>query len=129
MLSSYIGVPFADREDTFKGADCFGLVRLFYREELGISLFKHTAKYDDIRKIVMEYLLQESSPHWVKNDKPQLHDVVVMARDPKHPKIIQHFGIMISSTKMLHTLDGVGSHISSIRQYKYCIKGFYRWLN
>lgn len=34
----YLGIPFQDKGCGFEGCDCYGLVRLVYREELGIEL-------------------------------------------------------------------------------------------
>ena len=126
MLSKYIGIPFVDRKASFRGADCFGLIRLFYMEQLGIKIYEHKSKYDNIKSVIMEYL-HESETNWTSHKEPELYDVVAMAHDMNHPDIIQHFGIYIGNGKMLHTLQKVGSHIVNIRDYKYFIKGYHRW--
>ena len=37
-MNRYIGIPYEKGGISFKGADCFGLLRLFYEEEYGIRL-------------------------------------------------------------------------------------------
>lgn len=126
LLSKYIGIPFEDKADTEFSADCFGLVRLIYKEKLSIGVFKPTSSAFNSRSVLREFL-EESSRNWVKVEAPKLYDVVAMAHDPKHPNIIQHFGIYIGENRMIHTLKGVGSHVVSLEDYKYFIKGFYQW--
>lgn len=126
LLSRYIGIPFEDKADSEYSADCFGLVRLIYKEKLNRMVFKPTSSAFNSRKVFKEFM-EETSKNWTKVESPETYDVVAMAHDPKHPDIIQHFGIYIGNDKMIHTLKGVGSHIVSLQSYKYFIKGFYRW--
>ena len=128
MYDKFIGIPFEDNKADYDSADCFGIIRLFYKEVIGIEIFKHTGNSDNLRKVIMEYL-KEAETNWTLEDTPKKFDVIAMAHDPRHPKIIQHFGIMVSDTEMLHTLKGLGSHIVNITEYQYYIKGIHRWRN
>jgi cell wall-associated NlpC family hydrolase len=124
-LFDFIGIPFQNRASSFIGADCYGLVRLVYKEKLNIDVPQPISSAYASRHVEREYL-KEISTNWYKVDIPQKYDVVAMAHDPMHPKIVQHFGIVIDETHMLHTLDNVGSHIVKILDYKHFIKGYYR---
>ena len=126
MLSNYIGIPFEDRADTLDSADCFGLVRLVYKQILNIKVFKPNSSAFNSRSVLREFL-EETSRNWNEVKELKKFDVIAMAHDPKHPDIIQHFGIYIGNGKMLHTLKGVGSHVVNMSEYNYFIKGFYRW--
>jgi cell wall-associated NlpC family hydrolase len=126
LSPKYIGIPFKDREESFDGADCYGIVRLYYKNELNIEIFENKLKYDEIKKILMQFL-NVSRTDWIKVDKAEIGDVIAMAHDPKHPNIIQHFGIYLGDGKMLHTLKEIGSHIVNVSEYQYFIKGYYRW--
>ncbi len=126
MLADFIGIPFVDKGDGFNGADCFGLVRLYYKDVMNIKLFKPDSSAFNSKSVLREFL-EETSRNWNKVSEPQINDVVAMAHDPRHPKIVQHFGIYIGNGKMIHTLEKVGSHIVKLRDYKYFIKGYYRW--
>ena len=79
----------------------------------------------------MENFLNEVSKNWIKIDKPEKGCVVAMSTEPKHPKLITHFGIMIDTKKMLHTLQKMNSHLMDIDnpRVKTTIKGFYKWQN
>ena len=125
-MNKYIGIPFKDREQSFNGADCYGILRLIYRNELSIEIPEFKSSCNDTRRIFTDYLKQISE-HWENVEEPKLYDVVAMAHDPKHPRIVQHFGLYIGNGKILHTLENIGSHICSIEEYQYYIKGFYRW--
>lgn len=126
MFSNYIGIPFEDKADTTDSADCFGLVRLLYKDKLNIKVFKPDSSAFNSRSVLKEFLA-ETSRNWTKVESPKIYDVVAMAHDPRHPSIVQHFGIYIGNGKMIHTLEKVGSHVVSLEDYKYFIKGFYQW--
>jgi len=125
LFDKYIGIPFVDNGDDFNKCDCFGIVRLFYKEELNISIFKHEGNQHSIKRAVLEFL-QESRINWQVVQEPKLYDVIAMAHDPNHPKIIQHFGIYIGDGKMIHTLNKASSHIAKVDDYKYYIKSIHR---
>ena len=124
-MHKYVGIPFKDRESSFEFADCYGLVRLVYKHELGVNIPQPSSSAFASKGIMKEYL-REISENWFSVDTPQPFDVVAMAHGPAHPRIIQHFGIVLNDTQLLHTLDKVGSHIVNISDYKHFIKGYYR---
>lgn len=126
MFSDYIGIPFKDRGRSIEACDCYGLVRLIYKDLLNIELFNGDSSAFETGKIHEEYL-NEVSKNWNKVEDIQKFDVVAMAHDSNFPSIIQHFGVIISNTKMIHTLRGVGSHVVNLDDYKYCIKGVFRY--
>lgn len=125
-MKQYIGVPFENGEPTLYGANCITLIELFYKNELKIEIPKLRIDSSNTRRIFMEYMRQISE-NWETVIEPKEYDVVAMAHDLNHPKMIQHFGIYLGNGKMLHTLENVGSHIGNIEEYKAVIKGYYRW--
>jgi len=125
-LYNYIGIPFKNRGDSVTGTDCYGLVRLVYKEKLGITLHKATSSAFASRNIETEFLAETSSS-WLKVPELEPFDVIAMAHDSRHPEVIQHFGIYLGDGKMLHTLKQIGSHIVKIDEYKHYIKGYYRY--
>lgn len=126
MIVKYIGIPFVDRGDTLEGADCYGLVRLVYKEQLQIEIPEFLSSCSDSRAIWSDYLKQISE-HWESVEEPSMYNVVAMAYDPQHPRIVTHFGLYIGDGMLLHTLQNIGSFTCRLEEYSYCIKGIYRW--
>lgn len=125
-MNKFIGIPFTDGEATFRGANCYGLVELFYREHLGIIIPKLNTPSEQSNKVWATYL-REISEHWESVEEPQLYDIVAMAHDMRHPRIVQHVGIYIGDGKIIHTLQKIGSHVSKISDMQSIIKGHHRW--
>ena len=125
-MMQYIGIPFKDGEPSFGGANCITLVELFYREELGIEIEPIRVDHDHKRRAFMQYLT-EISERWDALPEPELYCVVAMAHSPKHPDLVQHFGIYLGDGIILHTLQNVGSHIVRLSKMKPFIKGYYKW--
>jgi len=109
------------------GIDCWGLVWLFYKEQMGIEI----PKYDDPYQTKSDYdlalyLMRCKKTNWQKVDEPQNGDVV-LAKDMSHPI---HVGIYKERNKMLNIraqgtpviepLDGM--------EWKHNLLGFYRWM-
>jgi cell wall-associated NlpC family hydrolase len=124
-LRRYIGIPFVDRGDQFTGADCYGLLRLFYREELGISIMDPHISCRETGKVFSQYLV-EVRRHWVEVTEPGEFCGVAMATDPKLPGIVNHFGIWIGG-RLLQTLSGVGSHVVPADKHRNRIIKYYQW--
>lgn len=125
-FEKYIGIPFEDRGQTMESADCYGLVRLIYQQELNTEIPSFDSSCADTRRIFSDYLKQISE-YWDLIEDPQVFDVIAMAYDQEHPKLVQHFGIYIGNGMMLQTLNGIGSFIIRMSEYKQYVKGIYRW--
>jgi len=125
-LNKYIGIPFEDKRFDFNGCDCYGLVSLIYKQDLNIDLPVFGKSCYDTKGIWLNYL-KHISELWTLVKEPQKYDVIAMAHDPQHPKIIQHFGVYMGDGIILHTLEKIGSHPANIQELNYYIKGIYRW--
>ena len=122
----FVGIPFADGAPSFKGANCYTILQLVYKHELGIELPSYTipAKYSN--RVFINFL-NTVALNWDKVDEPEYLDVVAMAHDMARPNLIQHFGLYIGEGRILHTLDKIGSHVSTVQKLKPFIKGYYKW--
>lgn len=126
-LDHYIGIPFVDRGRTMYGADCYGLLELIYKENLNISIPEFSSSCRDAKRIFSDYLKQISEYWVVVTEEPKEYDVIAMAYDPSHPRIVQHFGLYIGNGTMIHTLQGIGAFTTKLEDFQPYIKGIYRW--
>jgi cell wall-associated NlpC family hydrolase len=125
-FDKYVGIPFIDRGSSFNGADCYGLIRLIYKTEFGIDIPEFGGSCMDTKRIYNDYL-QQIAELWVLDNTYSVYNVLAMAHDPNHPKIIQHFGIYIGNGLMLQTLEKIGSFVCKVDEYSRYIKGNYKW--
>jgi hypothetical protein len=124
-IRKYIGIPFVDRGDSFDGADCYGLLRLFYREEFGRQIADPNIRCDQSTRVFSQYLI-EIRKHWIEIPKPINFCGVAMANEPRLPGMVQHFGIYYDG-RILHTLKGVGSHLVDAGKSFNNVKRYYDW--
>jgi len=128
MINKYIGIPYKDKGRDFKGCDCYGLVKLYYENELNINIPDTNIQANQPRRIMINFL-NEISSNWIKVEKPIKHCVVALASNEYHPKLITHFGLMLDDNMILHCINKINSHITSIKDIKIkaFIKGYYKW--
>lgn len=128
MKFDYTGIPFKDKGRDFNGCDCYGLLMLYYKNELGIEISDTNITADQPRRIFASYL-KEVSEHWIEIDKPEKHCGIAMCLNENHPKLVTHFAVMIDEKRVLHTINKCDSMIMPLDdiRIKPFIKGFYRW--
>lgn len=124
----FVGIPFVPYGRTFQGADCYGILSLYYKENLNIDLPDLRINPDDTKKI-FETFLNEISSNWKEIKRPEPNCAVAMATSEKYPKRITHVGIMLDNKRMLHTFKRMGSHVIRIDSpiISTQIRGFYKW--
>lgn len=99
-FSDFVGIPHADLGRDRGGADCWGLVRIVYREALGIdlpSLDDRYAGYSDLRGIAA--LMVEQERAWIKVSCVQPYDVLRF-RTGSHDT---HVAVAVDRRLMLHS--------------------------
>lgn len=127
-MDRFIGIPFVDGGRTFEGADCYGLVKLYYKNILNIEIPETKIQPNQPKRIMINYL-NEISKNWKQIESPKKNCVVAMAMHDEHPKLVTHFAVMIDEKRMLHTLNKQNSNIKNIDDIsiKPFIKGFFEW--
>lgn len=114
----FVGIPYLDGGDSGGGADCYGLVRLVYRE---------------VRRVEAPSLARvgrseaspgDKAPRWVKSDCGAVGDVVVFALGG----VPAHCGVVVGRDLMLHAIRGRRSAIESYGTSMWAkrIAGYYR---
>lgn len=96
----YLSIPYKFNGDTFAGCDCYGLISLVLREELGIEIaqFKMYDSYRDVDEgVFVEHSEDEFTP--VAENEIQPFDVLLVYTDRASPT---HVGIYIGNGRFLH---------------------------
>jgi len=129
---TYIGLPFRPQGRTRDGCDCWGLVRLVYRECYGIALPCYGAAYDLTRGRAgwpeMSQAIRAGLADWAPVDRGavQVGDGVVLrvAGEPMHVGII----VGTEPLVMLHIEQGLDSVIEPVegRIWGTRLAGFFR---
>lgn len=132
-LNEYVGIPWLERGRTRDGCDCWGLVRIVYKDKWDIELPSYDAEYDTIAdRAHLKALMDNRSEEFMKDGWHEIYpgeerpgDGVLM-RLGSYPI---HVGIVQSSGRLLHIDFGMASSaLESYKQPKLCkrIVGFYR---
>jgi len=97
----YLAIPYKHNGDTFDGCDCYGLIALIYREELGITIqpFKMYESYRAVDEdVFVDHAQDEFAP--VNEDALQPYDAILLYTDRKFPT---HVGMYIGQGRFIHT--------------------------
>lgn len=121
--ASYIGIPFIDHGRTREGCDCWGLVRLVYKEVLETDLPSWNA-YTDLNDLgCIKVLLEEALPKFDRLIAPEPFAIALM----RSPSNVFHVGVMVDQRNMLHVNHGKDACVEPIeRRYTHQLKGFYK---
>lgn len=125
-MRRYIGIPYEPFGRTFSGCDCWGLVLLYYRRELGIELPAYTNKYTDVNNTIeIASVMEAEKCNWHRAKEPK-RGAVVHFRIMGHPA---HVGIMLGDSAFLHTISGQNSSIEDLHDDKWArrLEGWYEW--
>jgi len=121
----YIGLPYLTNGRTEAGVDCWGLVRLFYRDELNIDLPSYTDNYNGADDpAIMELMSEYKDINWKKQTVPEIGDVCVfnIYGEPCH------VGVYIGNSKFMHSREGRDVVIESLDSPKWSkrLEGCYK---
>ena len=100
----YIGLP-------YEQAHCWALVRRVYADRLGLDLPTY-GEIDarDLARVARAMRDAADTGPWCAVDSPQPFDVVLMAGRSR----TAHVGIMVDSTRLLHTESATGCVLASV---------------
>lgn len=127
-IEPYIGLRFLDGGRDSSGVDCWGLVKLVYREQLRIELPDFDIRSNDSQAIADQVSLQ--LPRWDKLERPEPGAVVAIRLDQaRHPRIVTHVGLCVDGGYFLHALERTGTVLTRVTHpyWRGLVEGFYRW--
>ena len=123
--NKYIGLPYATNGRDESGIDCWGLVRLFYKQEYNIDLPSYAEEYSgayDDRILDMMALYKNN---WQQTTTAEPGSVIVfnILGEPFH------VGVYIGEGKFIHARDGMDSVVESVNSPKWVkrIEGYYKY--
>lgn len=115
-ITKYIGLPYVTGGRDARGVDCWGLLRLIYRQERGIDLPEYPGlDLEQIRAISRE-ILAIASRDWREVVTPQDGDAVAMSlKDALH-----HVGVWVDADggKIVHCWKGLSVVAETVRMVK-----------
>lgn len=120
-MQKYTNIPFKDCGQDFDGCDCAGLLRLVYKNELGIDLpdwhgMYNTTQYShglELEKILTSMLGENGIE--VPLDKIQPFDVLSI----RIGRAEMHVGIVVDKTHFLHIVEGDKVLCERINSFKW----------
>lgn len=107
QVDKYIGIPYEVNGRSLSSIDCYGLVHLIYKEELGIDLPSFVEDGIDANRT--QELIAQYKEGWEQTDSPKAGDVVIF----KILGVDAHIALAISSTHFIHARQGQNSAIES----------------
>lgn len=122
----YLKIPYKHQGRTFEGADCFGLLRLFYLHELGILLPDFTADYSESWFVDHDYFKDLYAEYGFQKADTSLYGNLIFFRNTSTR--VGHLGIILTPDRFIHmTTAGccIDSYLTGPWQRQ--IEGYYRY--
>ncbi len=110
-IQKYLRVPYVIGGRAWDGADCYGLLKLFYAEERGVDLAVFENEYTDVvgaKQFIEEHLYDQ----WrvIPREEIREGDPVTFWHDDQQSSV--HVGILIDRCRsMLTTFKDTGVHV------------------
>jgi cell wall-associated NlpC family hydrolase len=126
-LQRFVGVPYVAHGREYAGADCWGLLFLYYRDELGTPIPSYSSEMrerDFHRKDIGPLMDVEIDRLWLQVDDPQPGDGVLL----RAGRFNTHVGVFLGGGRMLHSEGpepSVVARLDDIR-LRSRITGFFR---
>jgi sulfur carrier protein ThiS len=121
----YIGLPYLENGRTETGVDCWGLARLFYKDQFDIDLPSYSDEYDGGQDPAIISVVNAHIDNWKQLDTPNIGDLCLfnILGEPTH------VGIYIGDNKFLHSREGMDSVVESLdsTKWKNRFQGFYKY--
>lgn len=129
-MEQFIGIPYVPHGREYTGADCWGIVFLYYRDVLGSPIPAYSAEME-VRAFknrdIGPLMAAEREKHWRTVEEPQTGDCVLM----RAGRYDSHVGIYLGQGRMLHSEGPEPSVIERINgmRWRNRISGYYRLNN
>lgn len=128
-FNKYVGLPYSLRGRDESGIDCWGLVRLVYKEQFDIELPSLVELYPDGSEDTVYQKLAEDiairKEKWEEVASPDVGDIVLL----RHNGFPVHVGIFIGDGKFLHAFGGTHSVVDRLTSvhWRNRIVGYFKY--
>lgn len=123
--NDYIGIPYAEKGRDRSGLDCWGLVRLVYKDQFDYELPSFVEDYESDNSPRISELIAIGKENWSKVTQPQVGDVILL----RISGLFMHVGVVISPNEFLHVREGRDSVIERFDSpmWRHRVEGFYKY--
>ena len=124
-FEKYVGIPYAEKGREISGIDCWGLVRLIYKNEYKIDLPSFNAEYESSDDERIQELFAQYKEGWELVTEPKEGDIVLF----RLFGVELHVGLLVDSVNFIHVREHADSVIESLESVKWSkrISGYYRY--
>jgi cell wall-associated NlpC family hydrolase len=133
----YIGIPFKEGgRDPNKGLDCFGLIKLVYKEEFEIDLPDYNIHYSKTNDKVSHKKDMQELDKYIENAISVWEDIKNLNNEPEDYDAVLirlqgyviHIGIFVRPNMILHCYDGIDVVLEKIEpKWANHIEKIIRW--
>jgi cell wall-associated NlpC family hydrolase len=123
-ISKYLKIPYLYNGRDFSGCDCYGLVILYFKNELGIDLIDYknpTKHWNEIDNT--DIFSSKAENEFIENNIFAKNNVMLLLNG--NTKTPNHVGIILNKDRFLHIVE-TGCHITRIKRWKDKIYKVYR---
>lgn len=111
-LARFIGIPYEHRGCDLHGSDCYGLVKIFYRDVMNVELPDYQEMYGfEFNAAECNQVIDSVKGEWVETSDLSFGSVLTFYI----LGAVCHVGVHIGDGDFLHAFNGTASCIESIR--------------
>jgi len=125
-IAQYIGLNYLPKGRTAEGVDCWGLVQLFYRNELHLDVPSYDDQYlNPTDRGSVSKTIIDNMGHWAKVQEQEYGDVLLF----EILGLPLHTGIYIGDGDFLHAFKNTNSCIERLKSITWNrrLLGAFRW--
>jgi len=117
-FNEYINLPYKNLGRDKLGVDCYGLIKLPYKDKLGIDLPDFTELlYEEGWYRKENHILENIWDDWVEVQYPyKIYDILLFY-SYELKTVVNHIGILIGEGKFLHISSKYSSRVDRLEQY------------
>ena len=123
--NDYIGIPYAEKGRNKSGLDCWGLVRLVYKEQYNIEIPSFAEDYESYNEKHIQELILIGKENWTKVSEPSIGDAILLRING----LFMHVGVVVSDNQFIHVREGQDTVIERFDTgvWKHRVEGFYKY--